>query len=382
MSEFLPEELLRYHQQMRLPGLGMEGQKKLSNASVLIAGATSLGIACLQHLTAAGVGRVCIYDPVLICSADCGKSNLFDKSDQGKPKARIAVQKLQKINPHIELQSIDKNLSKQSILKVIEQFSLIALSTNSLPMRYVLNDAGWIKKIPVLYTALEQQLVQISLFNVGNEKGENINYRDAFDYSHQQQSLRSNESGSTEAVAGIAAGIQAYEIIKFICYNKTTLAGKLLHFDAFRYAFQSVTLKAVKENPLRVNPHQFPCESYELQYGEQRLSRASKLISPERLKKWLQEVNPPALVDVRDAAAHQLVNIGGKNIPLSQIENLYPEMLGKHRVVIYCHDGTLSAKAVNLLENRLGIENLYLLKGGLFKWAVNYEPALLAKLHQ
>jgi sulfur-carrier protein adenylyltransferase/sulfurtransferase len=383
MLEFLPEELQRYHQHFKLKDFGIEGQKRLKSARVLVIGAGGLGGPVLQYLTAAGVGWLGVADSSRVELNKLQRQILYNEQDIGRFKAEVAVQKLQNNNSHVKLKAYTFELQTSNIFKLLKGYDLVVDCSSTFAHHYLINDACFIQKIPVVYAAISRFQGQLSVFNCQKEQQEAINYRDVFpDVPEENTAPSCAESGLIGAVAGIVGSMQANEAIKLICGLNTSLCGKMMLFDGLSMSNKIFKLKAAPDNPLRNGSHQLPCSNYKLAYGDHRFSKIAKVISPDMLHDWLNSENPPLLLDVRDKQEHKLANMGGLCLPLNQIEEEYHQTLGKYRVVVYCRSGKISAQAIRMLEEKHGIENLYQLKGGILAWAEKFDPEMLLKLHQ
>ena len=144
--DFSHEELERYSRHLILPEFGIEGQKKLKKAKVLIVGAGGLGCPMLLYLTAAGVGTIGIVDYDVVDHSNLQRQVLFSTEDIGKSKAEVAAYKLAKTNPHIKFEVYNAKLDSENALEIFKNYDVIADGTDNFPTRYLVNDACVILK--------------------------------------------------------------------------------------------------------------------------------------------------------------------------------------------------------------------------------------------
>jgi adenylyltransferase/sulfurtransferase len=131
-----------YDRQMRLPEVGPEGQAKLKNAKVLVVGAGGLGCPALMYLAAAGVGTLGLCEPDVLELGNLHRQVLYGASEVGQSKARLAAEKLRKLNPFIEIHEYPFLLTKHNAATLFEGYDLILDCTDSLETKFLLNDAA------------------------------------------------------------------------------------------------------------------------------------------------------------------------------------------------------------------------------------------------
>ena len=153
---FSPSELQRYDRHFKLPQFGMEAQQRLKAARVLVIGAGGLGSPLLQYLAAAGVGVIGIVDGDVVDRSNLQRQVLFDEHDIGRAKTDAAAERLQALNPHVQIQLHPVFLRSDNALDIIGQYDVVADGSDNFPTRYLVNDACVLAGKPLVYGAVSQ----------------------------------------------------------------------------------------------------------------------------------------------------------------------------------------------------------------------------------
>ena len=138
--KFKKKQIDRYSRQIILKKIGVIGQKKLLESSVLIVGAGGLGSPILIYLTALGVGKIGIIDNDNVEMSNLGRQIIFNTSDIKKNKSFAAVNKLKKINPDIQFKSFKKRLTEENINNIARNFKIIIDGSDNFKTRFLIND--------------------------------------------------------------------------------------------------------------------------------------------------------------------------------------------------------------------------------------------------
>src|SRR6476661_334223 len=179
--KFSREELARYDRHIIIPEFGLEAQKKLKAASVLVIGSGGLGSPALLYLAAAGVGTIGIIDFDVVDDSNLQRQVLFGVDEIGKPKVEAAKKRLQALNPHITITIYNQQLTSKNALDIIRDYDVVADGTDNFPTRYLVNDACVLLGKPNVYASIFQFEGQVSVFNYTNKEGElGPNYRDLY----------------------------------------------------------------------------------------------------------------------------------------------------------------------------------------------------------
>ena len=367
---FTKEELARYNRHIIIPDFGIEAQKKLKAAKVLVIGSGGLGSPLLLYLAAAGVGTLGIVDLDVVDDSNLQRQVLFGVQDIGIPKVEAAKIRLKQLNPHIKIKTYNTQFTSKNALKIIKDYDVVADGTDNFPTRYLVNDASVLAGIPNVYASIFQFEGQVSVFNYTDKNGtKGPNYRDLYP-TPPEPGLIPNcaEGGVLGVLPGIIGSLQANEVIKVITGVGEPLSGRFFVFDAL--TFETRTLKITK----RANPTEIKeLIDYEQFCGISAIEKPVKEISTLELENWISNGEDFQIIDVRETSEYEQINIGAHLIPLGEVIARNHEIEREKKVVIHCRSGARSAKAIRQLEE-IGFDNLYNLKGGIL--AIEQETLL------
>ena len=375
MSALSKEEIQRYSRHLILEEVGMEGQTKLKNSSVLCVGTGGLGSPLLLYLAAAGVGRIGIMDFDVVDESNLQRQVIHGTSTVGKLKVESAKDRILDINPNIQVDLYDEALNSDNALKIFEPYDVIVDGTDNFPTRYLVNDACVLLNKPNVYGSIFKFDGQCTVFNY--EDGPN--YRDLYPEPPPPGLVPScAEGGVLGILPGVIGCIQATETIKIILGKGTTLSGRLLTYDAMNMSFKEFKLRRDPEaKPITelIDYQQFcgvPANDHE-KVAEEESTVVD--IEPLQLKERLK-TNHLQLIDVREPHEWDICHIEGATlIPLGQIANRLNEIRGDDEVIIYCKMGGRSKKAYKILEDN-GFATLKNLRGGIRAWSEEVDPDL------
>jgi len=375
--QFSKEELARYNRHIIIPEFGMESQKKLKAAKVLVIGSGGLGSPALLYLAAAGVGTIGIVDYDVVDDSNLHRQILFGVDVVGLPKVEAAMYRLQSLNPYISIKLYNKQLTSENALSIIKEYDVVADGTDNFPTRYLVNDACVLLDKPNVYASIFQFEGQVTVFNYCNNQGERgPNYRDLFSEPPPAGLVPScAEGGVLGVLPGIIGSLQALEVIKVITGIGEILNGRLFTFDALNFETRTFDLKRRADNPLNgANPTIHKLIDYEQFCNAKAVEKKIKEITAKDLYHWQVQGEDFQLIDVREPYEYEIVNIGGELIPLDTIVDHADKISRDKKVVIHCKMGGRSAKAIRQLEDKFKFQNLYNLKGGILSYVDEVEP--------
>ncbi len=355
---------MRYHRQVILPDFGVEGQRNLSDAKVLIIGAGGLGVPVMQYLTAAGIGHICIIDNDVVTKTNLHRQVIYTEAEIGQSKASLAHKKMQALNADIKIEGIQTDLKTENALEIIKSYDLIIDCTDNFPTRYLANDACYLEGKPLVYGAIYRWEGQVSVFNY---KG-SANYRDLFPNPPLPGEVPNCEEGGVIGVLpGIIGSMMANECIKILSGIGEVLSNKLLVYDAKSCQSQIIKFKKRKDNPLSGDsPTITELINYEVFCGLNEGSyELGDIINTADLKKWIEEDKVFQLIDVREKEEYASINIEGQNIPVSKIKTETHQIEDDIPVVLVCQTGKRSMSVLNFLKKEHDFDNLLSLEGGL-----------------
>jgi adenylyltransferase/sulfurtransferase len=369
-------EVLRYSRHLLLPEVGVEGQRKLKGARVLTIGAGGLGSPLSLYLAAAGVGTIGIVDFDVVDLTNLQRQIVHGTSTLGRSKLESAKARLTDLNPNLKVESHEARLSAENALEIIREYDIVVDGTDNFPTRYLVNDACVLLGKPNVYGSIFRFEGQASVFYAK----EGPCYRCLYSEPPPPGLVPScAEGGVLGVLPGIIGSIQALETIKLILGAGDSLIGRLVLFDALKLKFRELKLRKDPDCPLcGEHPTIHELIDYEAFCG---IGAAPAYQGPEivveQLKDELAEKQDELiLVDVREPHEWEIAHIdGARLIPLSQLPDRINELDGHAEIVTYCHKGSRSMKALEILRGA-GHSRVRSLAGGIDAWAARIEPGM------
>jgi len=363
----------RYDRQILLPGLGEEGQEKLSAARILVIGAGGLGSPVLLYLAAAGVGTIGIVEFDRVARSNLHRQILYEDQETGELKGEIAVSKLQKLNPNIRINLHQQYLSSKNALEIIGGYDLTVDGSDNLPTRYLVNDACEILGKPFVYGAIYRYEGQVAVFNMMLPNGSVSScYRDLYPVPPDPEMVPAcNTGGVLGALAGVIGSLMATEALKIVTGIGTNLYNRLMVFDSFDSTTRFINIKPDSERPVikQLIDYEAFCDSFA---GALNAHEVTPLQALAMLKK-----NTAVIIDVREPSEFQMANAGGTNIPLNSITDHAFRIPRRATIMLICRSGSRSMTALKKLQD-LGFDNLVSIKGGINRWRAEIDPDLPA----
>jgi molybdopterin/thiamine biosynthesis adenylyltransferase/rhodanese-related sulfurtransferase len=251
--------LERYSRHLRLPEVGVEGQRRLQDARVLLVGAGGLGSPAAFYLAAAGVGRLRLADDDVVDRSNLQRQILHTETAIGVPKVESARERLVALNPRVKVEAIRERVSAANVERLLEDADVVVDGSDNFPLRYLLNDACVKLGRPLVYGAVQRFEGQASVFDAGRHRGRCPCYRCLFPEPPPPRFAPScAEAGVLGVLPGIVGLLQATEAIKLLLGIGEPLAGRLLQFDALAMRFREVRLAPDPDCPVCAPGRQFP----------------------------------------------------------------------------------------------------------------------------
>lgn len=344
------DELKQYNRQLILPELGVTGQEKLKAAKVLMIGAGGLGCPILQYLVAAGVGTIGIVDDDVIDISNLHRQILYGINDIGKPKAIVAKQKLELLNPFVNINTHEERLTAENVEELIGGYDLVIDGSDNFTTRYLVNDTCVGLGKTLVFGSIFKFEGHVSVFNYNHGP----DYRDVFPEAPADDALPNcDEIGVIGVLPGMIGSYMANEAIKIICGIGEVLSGKFLTMNALDNSTRIFNVVKRKDGLPRLEPVKSKLVINEVEI--------------EELNRWLHETPDEIyLIDVREEYEFDDFNIGGVNIPLYELKEHLNKLPADKKLVFCCQTGQRSKMAVQLLKNDYTGE-MYSLKNGIFK---------------
>jgi len=247
MVEFSEEEIRRYSRHIILKEVGGKGQKKLREARVLIVGVGGLGSPAAYYLAAAGVGTLGIVDNDVVDESNLQRQILHRTADVGRQKTESAAERIKALNPGVNVEAHQVRLAGNNVERIIRDYDVIVNGVDNFPSRYLLHDACYFGRKPLVEAGVLQFLGQAMTI----VPGEGPCYRCVFPEPPPPGTVPScQEAGILGAVAGVMGIIQATEAVKLILGIGKPLIGRIIIYEALSGSFREVKFRPNPQCPL------------------------------------------------------------------------------------------------------------------------------------
>jgi sulfur-carrier protein adenylyltransferase/sulfurtransferase len=235
-------EIKRYTKQIMLDGIGVAGQEKIKNSSVLVVGAGGLGCPVLQYLTAAGVGRIGIADFDMVQETNLQRQILYGTEDVGKLKSIIARNRLLQINSSLITDVINLRIDTSNAEKIFANYDMVVDATDNIGTRYAIDEVTSRLNKPMIHGSIFKHEGEVSVFNYkGGPSYRNFNPPPESDKPHKNP--LATETGLFGVLPGITGSLMANEVLKIITENGEVLSGTMLIFNVLSNSFHKIKIK-------------------------------------------------------------------------------------------------------------------------------------------
>lgn len=367
------EEILRYSRHLLMPEVGLEGQRKLKGASVLVIGTGGLGSPASLYLTAAGVGHIGLVDYDVVDASNLQRQIVHGTGMLGTRKVESARQRLLDLNPHIQVDAYDEPFTSENAIRIGEGYEVIVDCSDNFPTRYLTNDLCVLTSKPNVFGAIYRFEGQASVFDARCGPC----YRCLFPEPPPPGLVPTcAEGGVFGVLPGVIGAIQATETLKLLLGVGETLIGRLLLYNALEMSFEHVKLKKNPECKVcgtrpeitgLIDYAEFcGVPSFDHPYEPRETGQE---ITPQEVAERLRSGFPLQLIDVREPHELEISCIQAAiNIPLGQLARRIAELDSAQETVVLCRSGIRSAQACELLSYA-GFCMVKNLRGGINAWA-------------
>lgn len=379
LPELSRDEILRYSRHLLIPEVGLEGQRKLKNSSVLIVGTGGLGSPVALYLAAAGVGRIGLVDYDVVDSSNLQRQVIHGTSTVGMLKVESAKAKLLDLNPDIQVDLYNEPYTSENALRIAKDYDIILDGTDNFPTRYLTNDVAVFLGKPNVYASIYRFDGQVSVFYAK----EGPCYRCLFPEPPPPGLVPScAEGGVLGVLPGTIGTLQATEGLKVLLGIGEPLIGKLLLYNALDMSFDFVKLK---KNPncrvcgpnadiTELIDYEEFCGVPSHDHEEGSAGEGFDITAPELSERV--KSNHLKLLDVREPHELQISALpNAVNIPLGELAGRLSELDSADEMVVFCKGGTRSTRALELLASA-GFKKVKNLKGGINAWAEEVDTSL------
>jgi adenylyltransferase/sulfurtransferase len=372
-----PDQAERYRRHLTLPEIGLEGQRKLFEARILLIGVGGLGCPVAQYLAAAGVGELGLVDPDRVDASNLQRQVLYGTADINRLKVEVARERIAGMNPDVRVQAFDVKLTSENALDLLRNWDVVVDGSDNFPTRYLANDACVFLQKPNVHGSVYRFEGQATVFDARRGPC----YRCLYPEPPPPGQMPScAEAGVLGVLPGMIALIQATEAIKLVTGVGEPLLGRLLQLDALEMSFSEYRLRKDLECPVcGEHPTVTKLIDYEGFCGiERRASPAAPELSANELHALRLRGDDVLLLDVREPSEAALAKIeGARLLPLGELESRWGELTAwkERRIVVHCHHGGRSARACALLQEK-GFSQVSNLRGGIDEWSLTVDPAV------
>ena len=362
-------ELARYSRHLSLPGIGVQGQRRLANARVLVVGAGGLGSPIANYLIAAGIGHLTVIDPDTVELSNLQRQIMHRERDAGRAKVDSVTRLADDLNARVRVHALQERLDATNAVQLFAEHDLVIDGSDNFSTRYLSNDAAEITGTPLVWGTIFQFSGQVSVFDPRH----GAMLRDLFPEIPDADSVPScAEGGVLGALCGIVGSMMATEALKLITGAGHPLTGRLWLYDALE---ATTRVLSFTRDPGRAAVHELV---------EQPAPTCAVSAGQELDPLTLEALRTPAMlvVDVRQGWERELAQIPGSVwVPLEQLlEHGWSALpLAAEHVVFVCKSGVRSLRAVRHL-NALELHpelSIYSLRGGTLGWLAQVEGKLV-----
>jgi adenylyltransferase/sulfurtransferase len=375
-TEFTTGELSRYSRHFALPEVGIEGQKRLKAAKVLIIGVGGLGSPVALYLTAAGVGTIGLIEHDMLDETNLQRQILYRTQDIGKPKVHIACERLKNLNPYVNFICYETPVTKNNAISIIQEYDVILGCTDNLQSRYLINDACIFAGKPNVYGSIFRFEGQVSVFNYQGGPC----YRCLFPEPPPPSFVPNcAEAGVIGILPGVIGPLQTTEAVKIILGIGEVLSGRFLLFDSLALTFREMKLSKDETCPVCGKT---PTIKNLIDYNSfcgvfpQALDRPGYSITIQELKERLNYGEHLTIVDIREPFELFIAKFPGAiHIPRTEIHDRFTELNPEAEIILICRTGARSAEVRDFLIEK-GFKQPKNLTGGIRRWAEEIDTSL------
>jgi len=375
-----PSSKQLFIRQTTLTEIGESGQQKLQQTSVVIVGCGGLGNTVATSLAGSGIGTIHLVDFDLVDVSNLHRQLFFTLKDIGKPKVEILGNYLRKMAPFTKVLEHNLTINKKNVFELINDIDYVLDCTDSLPTKYLLNDACVLQNKPLIYGSLYKFDGYVASFNILRKADVfSTNLRDAFPEMSKESIPNCSEIGTLNTIVGIIGLIQANEVLKLVCGIGNSLIDKLLIYNSLENSQHKMKLNKTFDKD-RIQ-HIFDKESYIDSNCE--AQDEALLITANELRKILSEINPKLetrnpklkIISVIEDISTPLPFQVDAKIPLSKLDDIVghierPELFGsdankKAKFILICQKGISSYEATEKIKEKFPDLEVLSLQGGI-----------------
>lgn len=363
MKDITKDQL--FQRQTTMTEFGEEGQQKLQNSKVLVIGCGGLGNTAAVYLATSGIGRIHLVDFDTIDVSNLHRQVFFKTAQIGNSKAQILANYIENVAPFVNVSFSNTAISKLNVFKTIEDFDIILDCTDSLPIKYLINDACVIKNKVLIYGSLYKFDGYVASFNLLDEEGKRTaNLRDAFPEIPKNSVPNCSEAGTLNTIVGIIGLMQANEVLKIVAQIGNPLANQLQIYNSLDSSQYNMKLK----NSFSKEKIQSVFERENYSDFDIEAQNKSLLISPKKLKDKISNQENFKIISVIENMNTELPFEADIKIPLSKLVIEKLELDKNEEYVIVCNKGISSYIATERIKKHNHDLKVFSLENGITKY--------------
>ncbi|WP_299054104.1 HesA/MoeB/ThiF family protein [uncultured Polaribacter sp.] len=351
-----------FKRQITLPEIGEIGQQRLQNAAVLVVGCGGLGSTIAVSLASSGIGEIKLVDFDTVAVSNLHRQFFYTLDDVDKPKAAVLAAFIKKRAPFTEVNFTNTPVTKENVLALLSKYDIVVDATDSLPTKYLLNDACVINKKPLVYGSLYKFDGYVATFNVLEQNGSyTANLRDAFP-EMATEIPNCETTGTLNSIVGIIAMQQVNEVLKLITKVGKPITNELLIYNSLQNTQFKMKLKptVLREKIAKI----FKLQTYfDIACSSQ---KPNLQISPATLKELLLNEETSKNVELIAVLPNlKLPFTVQQTIPIQEFSAASIEVNFNKTYIMVCQRGFNSYKATEILKDKHPNLKVLNLTGGI-----------------
>ncbi len=367
-----------YRRQTTLKEIGTLGQQKIMRCHVTVIGCGGLGSAAAVYLAASGIGNIHLVDYDVVDASNLHRQIFYTTEDINQSKVTILTKHIGRISPFGKITTTNAAVSKENVFDIITGTDYVLDCTDSLPIKYLINDACVLKNVPLIYGSLYKFDGYVASFNINlSESKWSANLRDAFPTLSKEAIPNCSEIGTLNTIVGIIGIMQANEVLKLITGTGKALVNQLLIYNSlensqYKMQLKNTFTKEKVQNIFSIETYSdLPCHLEQYQ-DESLLISAKKLRNKLATGRTFEKLYIISVIETTDIEHPFLVD---DRIPLSTLDVNEYTFDKNTNYVIVCNRGISSYIATQQIKTAYPDLNVLSLKNGI----INYETE--CKIH-
>jgi sulfur-carrier protein adenylyltransferase/sulfurtransferase len=388
LPQLSAEESLRYSRHLLLDEVGVDGQRRIKRARVLLVGAGGLGSPSALYLAAAGIGTLGLVDFDVVDATNLQRQILHGTCDVGRSKLDSARDRIHDLNPHVQIETFDTRFNSSNALEILRDFDIVIDGTDNFETRYLINDASVLLGKPNVFGCIARFEGQASVFGAADGPCYRCLFRDPPPAGLVPSC---SEAGVLGVLPGLIGTIQAIETLKLILGVGDPLIGRLLLVDTLGMTFRSIAVRRDLACPACGDPAsgggtiqslddratdyaEVACTSRNSEDGER--APVIREISATELASRIARGDDFDLIDVREPSEWAIARIdGARLVPLATLQRASDGWDRSREIVLYCRSGVRSVSAAEQLAQR-GFARVTNVTDGIIGWMNDVDPSL------